>query len=188
MRVSAYESTDSIELVNMWRASFEFAVGIKDPNPIQDQLNFFLREVISQNKVRVAKRENVIVGFLASAPDSVSHLYVRVQNIGQGVGAHLLGLAKLESEGSLWLYTFAQNTNARRFYERHGFKEASRRLSAGHRTCTNWKPSGTSGCGARVRPNTSFKRSANGRPPGPGRWYAVHFHRPGPGVLPSSPA
>ena len=39
-----------------------------------------------------------------------------------------------------------------------------------------------------VRPNPSLKRSANGRPPGPGRWYAVHFHRPGPGVLPSSPA
>jgi hypothetical protein len=37
-------------------------------------------------------------------------------------------------------------------------------------------------------PNPSLNRSTNGRPPGPGRWYAVHFHRPGPGVLPSSPA
>ena len=37
-------------------------------------------------------------------------------------------------------------------------------------------------------PNPSLKRSANGRPPGPGRWHTVHFHRPGPGVLPSSPA
>jgi hypothetical protein len=40
----------------------------------------------------------------------------------------------------------------------------------------------------RVRPNPSVKRSANGRPPGPGRWYAVHCHQPGPGVLPLSPA
>ena len=39
----------------------------------------------------------------------------------------------------------------------------------------------------RVRPNPSLKRSANGMPPGPGRWYAVHFHRPGPGVLPLVP-
>ena len=30
--------------------------------------------------------------------------------------------------------------------------------------------------------------AGNGRPPAPGRWYAVHFHRPGAGVLPSSPA
>ena len=36
----------------------------------------------------------------------------------------------------------------------------------------------------RVRPNPSLNRSANGRPPGPGWWYAVHFHQPGPGVLP----
>ena len=39
-----------------------------------------------------------------------------------------------------------------------------------------------------ARPNPSFKRSANGRPPAPGRWYAVHFHRPGAGVLPLPPA
>ena len=36
-------------------------------------------------------------------------------------------------------------------------------------------------------PNPSLKRSANGRPPAPGRWYAVHFHRPGAGGTPSSP-
>jgi hypothetical protein len=36
-------------------------------------------------------------------------------------------------------------------------------------------------------PNPSFNRRANGRPPSPGRWYAVHFHRPGLGVLPSPP-
>jgi hypothetical protein len=39
-----------------------------------------------------------------------------------------------------------------------------------------------------VLPNPSFKRSTNGRPPAPGRWYAVHFHRPGAGVLPLAPA
>ncbi len=36
-------------------------------------------------------------------------------------------------------------------------------------------------------PNSSLNRSANGRPPGPGRRYAVHCLRPGPGVLPPSP-
>ena len=41
---------------------------------------------------------------------------------------------------------------------------------------------------ARALPNPSLKRSANGRPPAPGRWYAVHFYRPGAGVLPLSPA
>ena len=40
----------------------------------------------------------------------------------------------------------------------------------------------------RVLPNPSFKRSANGRPPGPVCWYAVHFQHTGPGSLPLSPA
>ena len=126
MQVAAYEPADALELVNMWRESFEFGVGITDPNPIQDQLNFFLREIVPHNDVTVVKDEEVIIGFLASVPESVSHLYIRVQNIGHGIGSHLLGLAKAKSGGSLWLYTFAQNTNARRFYERHGFTEVER--------------------------------------------------------------
>ena len=36
-------------------------------------------------------------------------------------------------------------------------------------------------------PNPSVEARPNGKPPGPGQWYAVHFHRPGPGVLPSAP-
>ena len=38
-----------------------------------------------------------------------------------------------------------------------------------------------------VLSNPSLKWSANGRPPGPGRRYPVHFRQPGPGVPPSSP-
>ena len=41
---------------------------------------------------------------------------------------------------------------------------------------------------SQLTPNPSLKRSANGRPPGPGPRYGVHFLSPGPGVLPLSPA
>jgi ribosomal protein S18 acetylase RimI-like enzyme len=126
MQIAAYEPTDAHELVNMWRASFEYGVGITDPNPIQDQLAFFLNEVVPRNEVSVVKDAGVIVGFLASIPESVCHLYIRVQNVGHGIGSHLLALAKAKSTGSLWLYTFAQNTKACRFYEHHGFTEVER--------------------------------------------------------------
>ncbi|CAD5374381.1 hypothetical protein RA210_U510004 [Rubrivivax sp. A210] len=43
-------------------------------------------------------------------------------------------------------------------------------------------------CRTPVTPNPSLKLSTNGGPPGPGRWYAVHFHRSGPGVPPLAPA
>lgn len=110
----------------MWRASFEHGVGIKDENPIEDQRRFLLHEVVPRNTVRVVKDQGLVVGFMASTPASIAQLYVRVEYIGQGIGTRLLTLAKAESRGSLWLYTFARNLNARRFYEHHGFTEAGR--------------------------------------------------------------
>jgi ribosomal protein S18 acetylase RimI-like enzyme len=110
----------------MWRASFEQGVGVVDPHPIEDQVNFFLAEVVPNNKVRVVLEGGSIVAFMASTPESVSHLYVRVQAFGQGIGSRLLALAKTESQGTLWLHTFAKNERARRFYEKRGFREVER--------------------------------------------------------------
>jgi ribosomal protein S18 acetylase RimI-like enzyme len=126
VRIAAYQATDAHELVRMWRASFEHGVGITDPNPIEDQFQFFVRDVVPRNTVRVVRDQGAIVAFLASKPESISHLYVGVHHLGRGIGTELLSLAKAESPGSLWLYTFAQNRNARRFYERHGFEEVER--------------------------------------------------------------
>ena len=50
--------------------------------------------------------------------------------------------------------------------------------------CTRSAP----GLAVQVRPNHSLKRSASGRPPGPGCRYAVHCLQPGPGNLPLAPA
>jgi ribosomal protein S18 acetylase RimI-like enzyme len=51
----------------------------------------------------------------------VNQLYVRVGCHGRGIGGELLRSAKQASAGSLWLYTFARNAHARRFYEHRGF-------------------------------------------------------------------
>ena len=126
MRVAPFEPTDAAELVSMWRTSFEHGVGIRDPNSIESQLAYFLDAVVPLNKVQVARDQDQIVAFLASTPESVSQLYVRVQSIGRGLGTLLIEAAKADSHGSLWLYSFAQNSRARRFYERHGFIEVER--------------------------------------------------------------
>jgi ribosomal protein S18 acetylase RimI-like enzyme len=126
MQIAEYEAKYARELVEVWRASFERGVGVTDPYPIEDQLAFLLREVVPNNKVGVVLEESAIVAFMASTPESVSHLYVSAQSIGQGIGSELLGLAKAESCGSLWLHTFTQNQNARRFYESHGSTEVER--------------------------------------------------------------
>lgn len=105
----------------MWRESFEYGVGITDPNPIERQTEYFYKQVLPENEVRIALAGSRLVAFLASTSESVTQLHVRVGYIRQGIGTRLLTLAKDESAGSLWLFTFARNVNARRFYEHHGF-------------------------------------------------------------------
>jgi len=122
-RVEDFNPTESHPLTRMWRESFEFGVGITDPHPLEGQVRFLLEELVPKHRLRVVKRNDCIVGFSASTSESIAALYVRVENIGQGIGTYLLNLAKTQSSGSLWLYTFARNARARRFYERHGFVE-----------------------------------------------------------------
>jgi ribosomal protein S18 acetylase RimI-like enzyme len=114
------------ELVRMWRESFEFGVGIADPNPLEEQEQYLAAVVVPNNAVRVAHLDGQLVGFVAATSTSVSQLYVRKGFNRRGIGSRLLDWAKLQSNGSLWLYTFEQNAGARAFYERHGFRIVAR--------------------------------------------------------------
>jgi GNAT superfamily N-acetyltransferase len=121
LHIEEFRQADTDELVRMWRASFEHGVGVIDPHPLEDQAEYLRTTVMPAHRVRVARSGGSIVGFLASNPQSVAQLFVRVENIGQGIGTRLLRLAQSDSSGSLWLFTFARNWRARRFYEHHGF-------------------------------------------------------------------
>jgi ribosomal protein S18 acetylase RimI-like enzyme len=126
MQIAAYDPVDALDIVKLWRESFEFGVGIMDPHPMQEQLDFFLSEVAPKHEVTVIKDMGLVVGFMASTTESVGQLYVGVPYLRRGIGSILLGRAKARSGGSLWLHTFARNTNACRFYEHHGFTEVMR--------------------------------------------------------------
>jgi len=108
-------------LVDLWRASFEHGVGVVDPHSIEEQRQYFVEHIAPHFEVGVALRDDAIVGFVASDAKSIAQLYVRVGCLRQGIGSRLVELAKSRSSGSLWLFTFARNAVARRFYERHGF-------------------------------------------------------------------
>ena len=113
-------------LIRMWGESFEFGVGITDPHPFAERAAYFETEVLPKNTVRLAFCSQQLVGFVAASGESVAQLHVRVGFHRQGIGSLLLGWAKSQSVGSLWLYTFARNTVAQAFYEHHGFRIAAR--------------------------------------------------------------
>jgi ribosomal protein S18 acetylase RimI-like enzyme len=121
-----YQAAWLDELVPMWRASFEAGVGVKDPHPIAEQKNYFVTQVLPRNSVRMAMLEEQLVGFIAASRESVAQLHVRIGFQRRGIGRRMLAWAKEQSGGSLWLYTFARNQGAQRFYEREGFRIVAR--------------------------------------------------------------
>jgi len=121
-QASDFDLADTDELILMWRESFEQGVGIKDRNPLEKQREYFELEVRPKARVQVVKRQGQLVAFLAAHASYLAQLYVRVDHLGQGLGSMLLGLAKEQSSGVLSLHALARNTQACRFYERHGFK------------------------------------------------------------------
>lgn len=126
VRLDAFRDADADELVPMWRAAFEEAVGIVDPHPLAGQRDYFFREVVPVNAVMVARADDTIVGFVAASPASIAQLYVRIGWQRRGLGTRMLDWAKARSDGHLWLYTFARNARARAFYERSGFAIVAR--------------------------------------------------------------
>jgi ribosomal protein S18 acetylase RimI-like enzyme len=121
LRFVPFELAMADALVPMWREAFEHGVGIVDPNPIEKQRAYLFERVLPEHEVTVALEGERIAGFLAANAESVSQLHVRVGCHGRGIGRELLHRAMAASVGSLWLYTFARNERARRFYERNGF-------------------------------------------------------------------
>ena len=61
-----------------------------------------------------------LIGFIATEPGWVEHLYVAIDRQGQGIGTALLRHA-MEEQVDLQLWTYQANLATRKFYERHGF-------------------------------------------------------------------
>ena len=116
-------------LVKLWRGSFEEAVGIVDPNPVSEQRQYFIDEVLPKNQVRVALEGLKVVGFVASSRDSIDEIYVHTEYQRKGIGTKLLHWAQENSDGRLELYTFERNKKSQQFYERKGFKVVERNVT-----------------------------------------------------------
>lgn len=128
--VEDFRPVETLQVVQMWRESFEYAIGVKDPHLIDDQIAYFRDEVMARNQLRVVKSAGQIVAFMASNAEAIAQLYVRVGHHRRGIGRLLLDLAKHESSGSLSLFTFARNTIACDFYESQGFVASQRGFEA----------------------------------------------------------
>ena len=103
-----------------FRATYDFPLAHDD----DDVRRWIRAELLPTREVWVAiAHRRRIVALMALATDMIDQLYVAPGWTGRGIGHRLVSLAKTRRPRGLDLYTFAVNSGARRFYERHGFAE-----------------------------------------------------------------
>ncbi|HYZ19497.1 MAG TPA: GNAT family N-acetyltransferase [Gaiellaceae bacterium] len=92
--------------------------------------------IARHEEVWVAEEDGRLLGFVAirrsrrNGWEVVEKLYVDPEAQNRGVGSALLDQAKALRPGGLVLWVFQENTGARRFYERHGFRLVTLRFGA----------------------------------------------------------
>ena len=124
-----YRPEYALEIVKLWRLSFQRAMGIREHNEFADlsgQLGAFMRIDPDGLHILMDTDNSQIAAFMALSPGWVDQLYVHVDHQGQGLGSRLLNLAKDSSADGLQLYTFQRNKRAQAFYLSQGFREVKR--------------------------------------------------------------
>ena len=119
LRLATPADTAPIAVVHR-RAMRESLSFLPDLHTAEQDLRFFSQRFLPANSVWVAEREGQVVGYLGFDADWINHLYLLPEAQGQGIGLSLL--AKPLADGrTRRLWTFQQNSRARRFYEGRGF-------------------------------------------------------------------
>jgi len=123
-----YNESHVEEIVRMWRPSTRMAFGQESIHSPEDDVRFIKNELSKKFTILLAREEvnDRIIGMIAFSKDFVSQLYIDVDFLNQGIGTHLLNIAKERSSGILELFTFQRNQPAIDFYEKNGFFEIGR--------------------------------------------------------------
>jgi GNAT superfamily N-acetyltransferase len=124
MIIRAAAPADASAVAEVFLASRRSAAAYL-PNTVhtEEEDRWFVREVlIGTLDTWLAEDTGGRVAALLSLGDGWIHqLYVHPEHAGRGIGGALVDHAKRLYPDGLQLWTFASNSAARRFYERHGF-------------------------------------------------------------------
>ncbi len=112
-------------ILNDWIDATEWMPRV---HPHEDVERHYRQDVFPNRTVYFAENpDREAAGFLALSDDSyITAFYIDEKFRNAGLGASLLGKAKALSPQGLKLWTFVENRNAQRFYQREGFREELR--------------------------------------------------------------
>jgi putative acetyltransferase len=124
IRVAREDETDALARLHrlVVRADLPY---LPDLHTAQEDRDYFASVLFPGGDIWVADVAGEIVGYCASPPGWVQHLYVHPAYQHRGIGSALLAKA-IEGNKDVQLWTFVRNERARAFYAHHGFREVSR--------------------------------------------------------------
>lgn len=146
VRIRAATDDDADAIARLFIASFGTLTFLPKLHTDEETVDFITNTVVREQEVVVAESDDAPVGFVAMAHgDFVQHLYVHPEHQRRGIGSALLDRAKERMPDGFRLWTFQQNTAARRFYERHGLDVIELTDGAGNEEQTpdvlyGWRP------------------------------------------------
>ena len=120
-RATAKDAAEVAELyLASFKATYDFPLAHSD-----DEVRRWIVEILMPtDEVWVAvDADGSIVGLMALSAEMLDQLYVAQDWTDRGIGTRLVELAKRRRPAGLDLYTLQVNANARRFYERRGFRQ-----------------------------------------------------------------
>ena len=116
---------DAPAVVRVWHESKQAAypyLPTEQGRTLAEDDEIFRRYILPRTAIWVALVDGAIAGFLAMRGSYVDRLYIHPDRQRRGIGAALLQQAKTLSPAGVQLHTHQQNTQARAFYEKHGFR------------------------------------------------------------------
>lgn len=128
--------SDYQDLAALWFKSW-MSIGISNETdlPREGVAERFNAEAGRWHLFAAVDEDGAIAGFLALLPEEgrIDQLFVAPDRKGQGIGAALLAFATSKMPLGIELTTHETNVPARKFYERHGFRQSGSEDDPAHR-------------------------------------------------------
>jgi len=113
------------EVIRLWhetkRAAYPY-LPLEQGRTLDEDGRFFREVILPRSSIWVTERDRAITAFLAIEGSYVDRLYVHPTHQRYGAGSALIAQAKALSPEGVQLHTHQKNSQARAFYEKHGFR------------------------------------------------------------------
>ncbi len=120
--IRKYQPTDEDQVLDVWYQASIIAHHFLLPVFLEQEINVIRQTYLPVSETWIYEENQEIVGFLSfEGSNTIGGLFVTPSRQRQGIGTKLMAHAK-SLRPNLYLDVFKQNENARRFYQKCGFR------------------------------------------------------------------